>query len=57
MSHYKVYEKALWQSLPVQMISGRGIRGKGPAMAELRAIAVELQDKANSRNKEAASNG
>ena len=28
MSHFKVYQKTLWQSVPVQHVKGRGIRGK-----------------------------
>lgn len=45
MSHFKVYEKTLWQSCPVQRISGRGTRGKSLAVAELKNIAEELQQK------------
>lgn len=44
MSHFKVYEKTLWQSVPVQKVSGPGIRGKSLARAELRLIAQELQN-------------
>lgn len=57
MSHFKVYEKAPWLSLPVQQISGRGIRGKSLAVAELRNIAAELQEKIKTRLKKVASNG
>jgi chromosome partitioning protein len=45
MSHFKVYGKTLWQSVPVQKISGRGNRGKSDAVAELRRIAYEIQAK------------
>ena len=44
MSHLNVYQKTLWQSVPVQKISGKGIRGKNEAIAELRNIARELED-------------
>lgn len=47
MSKYKVYEKTLWQSLPIHKLSGRGIRGKGAAVVELRALANELIAKIN----------
>lgn len=42
MSHFKVYQKALWQSVPVRKISGRGTRGKGLAVAEVSNIEQEL---------------
>lgn len=42
MSHFKVYEKTLWQSVPVQKISGPGTRGKSHAVFELRCIADEM---------------
>jgi chromosome partitioning protein len=45
LSHLKVFEKALWQSNPVQEISGRGVRGKSEATRELRALATELEDR------------
>jgi chromosome partitioning protein len=45
MSHFQVYGKTLWQSVPVQQIKGRGTRGKGDAIAELRGIAAELKTK------------
>jgi len=44
MSHLKVYQKTLWQSVPVQQISGKGIRGKYEAITELENIARELED-------------
>jgi len=42
MSHYKVYEKTVWQARPVQRIMGRGNRGKSEATAELRSICSEI---------------
>lgn len=42
MSHFKVYENTLWQSVPVQQITGPGIRGKSLAVADLRHIEREL---------------
>lgn len=45
LTHWKVFQKALWQSVPVQRISGRGVRGKSEATRELRAIAFEMQEK------------
>ena len=45
LSHLKVFAKTLWQSVPVQKISGRGVRGKTLATQELRAIAAEMQEK------------
>jgi chromosome partitioning protein len=49
MSHLKVYEKTLWQSKPVHKITGRGIRGRSEATAELRDIANELIKKIEDR--------
>jgi len=43
MSQFTVYEKTLWQSVPVQKVSGRGVRGKSLARLELIAIANELE--------------
>lgn len=43
MSHFKVYQKALWKSVPVQKVSGRGTRGKGVAVAQLGSIRKELE--------------
>lgn len=45
MSHFKVYEKALWQSVPVQQISGRGTRGKSDCLVELAKLGREFQQK------------
>jgi chromosome partitioning protein len=45
MSHFQVYGKTLWQSVPVQQIKGRGTRGKSQAVGELRRIASELKTK------------
>jgi hypothetical protein len=45
MSHFGVYAKTLWQSVPVQNVGGRGTRGKSLASAELRAIATEMISK------------
>lgn len=42
-THLTVYEKTLWQSVPVQKITGRGTRGKSLATAELSAIANEIR--------------
>jgi len=42
MSHFRVYQRTLWQSVPVQQVSGRGIRGKSLAIFELRNIEREL---------------
>ena len=50
MTHCKVYEKSLWQSVPVQQIRGRGVRGKSIASADLSAIAEELMDKINEKS-------
>lgn len=44
MSHFKVYEKTLWQSVPVRKVSGKGLRGKKLAVAELNSIAAEIHD-------------
>jgi len=44
MSHFKVYEKTLWQCVPVQKISGPGTRGKSHAVAELYHIATQLNE-------------
>ena len=45
LSRFKVLQKCIWQAVPVHRISGRGLRGKGLAMAELRVIAKEMDDK------------
>jgi chromosome partitioning protein len=47
MSHFAVYAKTLWQSVPVHKVRGRGTRGKTLASAELRAIANEMITKIN----------
>ncbi len=44
LSHLKVFEKTLWQAVPVQKISGPGTRGKTLAASELRDIFVEMQE-------------
>ena len=49
MSHFKVYQKTLWQSLPVQHVTGRGIRGKSQAVAELVNIGNELEEELKKR--------
>lgn len=45
LSHLRVFEHALWDSVPVQEVSGRGTRGKSMARSELHNIAVELREK------------
>jgi chromosome partitioning protein len=42
MSCYKVYEKALWQSSPVQKVRGKGTASRTAAKLELGSIADEL---------------
>lgn len=49
MSHFQVYQKTLWQSLPVQQITGRGTRGKTQAVTELSHIAKELKEEIQKR--------
>lgn len=44
MSHLKVYQKSLWQSVPVQKVAGRGIRGKSLAAIDLFKIEAEMKD-------------
>ncbi len=56
MSHFKVYEKTLWQSVPVQKVTGRGTRGKSQATFELLHIENELNDKIELREKLKAEN-
>jgi len=51
MSHFQVYQKTLWMSVPVQEIKGRGIRGKGQAVAELGHIAKELEGEIQKRKR------
>jgi len=48
MSHFKVYQKSLWQSVPVQKVTGRGTRGKSQAAFEL----WDIQDDMKNRIKE-----
>ena len=43
LSYFKVLEKCIWQAVPVHRISGRGQRGKSLAVAELRAIVMEMK--------------
>ncbi len=45
MTVLKVYEKAIWQSMPVQKVTGRGLRGKSDAVHELNNIAHEMEKK------------
>ena len=45
ISHFKVYQRTLWQSVPVQRVSGRGTRGKGQAVWELDALNREILDR------------
>lgn len=47
MTHFKVYEKSLWQSVPVQKVSGRGIRGKTQASFDLWKIEDEMEQLIN----------
>lgn len=56
MTHLKVYEKSLWQSVPVQKITGIGQRGKTAAVLELMKIADEL-GQLIAQNKEELKNG
>lgn len=42
MSHFKVYERTLWQAVPVHKVSGKGTHGRVLAEAELNAIATEM---------------
>lgn len=44
LSYFKVFEKCIWQAVPVHKTSGRGQRGKSLAMAELRAIVKEMKE-------------
>lgn len=43
LSHLKVFQKTLWQAVPVQRISGRGTKGKTLASGELYSIAMEAK--------------
>jgi chromosome partitioning protein len=45
LTHLSVFQKALWQSMPVARIAGRGVRGKSDASRELLALAKEIMDK------------
>lgn len=45
MSNYRVYEKTLWQSVPVHQLKGRGTGAKSSARSDLAKIAVELESK------------
>lgn len=47
MSHFKVYQKSLWQSVPVQKVAGRGIRGKSQAAFDLLKIEREMKTMIN----------
>ena len=51
MSHFQVYQKTLWKSVPVQQITGRGTRGKSQAVAELGHIAKELEAEIHKRKR------
>ncbi len=53
MSKSKVYRKTLWQSVPVQKISGPGTRDKGLAVYELPSIEDELKEKIEMLKKKA----
>ena len=57
MSHFKVYEKSLWQSVPVQRVTGRGTRGKSQATYELLHIENELNEKIKLQEGMKAENG
>lgn len=45
LSYFKVYEKALWQSMPVQQVSGKGTRGKQQSAHELIELSNELHNR------------
>jgi chromosome partitioning protein len=45
MSNWKVYEKALWQAVPVQRVRGKGSSSKSSAKMELANIAGELESR------------
>jgi len=45
MSSLKVYEKTLWQSVPVQHVAGKGTGSKSVANLELANIANELENR------------
>lgn len=51
MSHFQVYQKSLWMSMPVQHITGRGTRGKSQAVAELGHIAKEFEGEVHKRKR------
>lgn len=42
MSNYKIYEKTLWQAVPVQRVAGKGTGSKGEVTVELAKIANEI---------------
>lgn len=44
MSYFKVYQKALWRSVPVQKISGRGTGSRSLAIAEIRHLVTEMKN-------------
>lgn len=46
-SHWKLVERSLWQSKPVQKMSGKGTASRGAAVTELRRISMELQSLMN----------
>lgn len=45
LSHWSVLQKVLWQSVPIQHMSGTGLRGKTQAIDELRAILDEIDER------------
>lgn len=49
MSHFGVYQKTLWQAVPVQQIKGKGTRGKSEASRELSLIREEMLTKISAR--------
>ena len=51
MSHFQVYQKTLWMSMPVQHVTGRGTRGKSQAVAELGHIAKEFEGEVHKRKR------
>jgi chromosome partitioning protein len=44
LSYLKVFQKCIWQAVPVHRISGPGQRGKSLAMADLQAIVKEVKE-------------
>lgn len=45
LSHWSALQKVLWQSVPIQHMSGTGQRGKTEAIQELRAILSEIEER------------